>query len=81
MKKKLDYKREYELLRHKMIMILTFIRHCISHAKGLSDSNEVESKTLSTAMMNVIDNRCNEEVLELTVEDPMVDFSALDEQH
>lgn len=75
----LDYKQEYELLKQRMIGVLTFIRHCISHAKGLLKSNEVESGTLSKAIMNVIDNRCNEEVLELTVEDPQVDFSALEE--
>jgi hypothetical protein len=75
----LDYKQEYELLKQRMISVLTFIRHCISHAKGLLKSNEVESGALSKAIMNVIDNRCNEEVLELTVEDPQVDFSALEE--
>tara|TARA_R100001082_G_scaffold110904_1_gene92318 strand:+ start:846 stop:1091 length:246 start_codon:yes stop_codon:yes gene_type:complete len=76
----LDYKQEYELLKHKMINVLTFVRHCISHAKGLLKSNEVESSVLSKAIMNVIDNRCNEEVLELTVEDPQVDFSSLEEK-
>lgn len=76
----LDYKQEYELLKQRMIGVLTFIRHCISHAKGLLKSNEVESGALSKAIMNVIDNRCNEEVLELTVEDPQVDFSALEER-
>ena len=70
---------ELALLKLKMRSALDFIRHCITHVRGLKHSSVASNEDLSDADLSVIERRCNKEILDLTVQDPELDFSALEE--
>ena len=53
----------------------TFISACIAHAKDFLKSGKIDE---TSSMLNLMDDRCTQEKLGLTVEGPELDFSELE---